>query len=123
MLFIKKSFIYKEEFGTVTKFNLNWKLVTKILEAYRKTPNISPGLIKNHKHFLMRLYLGGLIYGTTFVSGVFRICYFFLKKEQWNKTKKICSCSKISFYYLTANKTRDVFHNSGPLTSLRLKNT
>ena len=27
------------------------------------------------------------------------------------------------FYYLTANKKRDVCHNSGPLASLRLKNT
>ena len=27
------------------------------------------------------------------------------------------------FYYLTANKTSDVFHNSGPLAPLRLKNT
>ena len=27
------------------------------------------------------------------------------------------------FYYLTANTTRDVFHNSGPVASLRLKNT
>ena len=27
------------------------------------------------------------------------------------------------FYYLTANKTRDVFHNSGPLSLLRLKNS
>ena len=27
------------------------------------------------------------------------------------------------FYHLTASKTRDVFHNSGPLALLRLKNT
>ena len=27
------------------------------------------------------------------------------------------------YYYLTANKTRDVFHNSGPLASLKLENT
>ena len=27
------------------------------------------------------------------------------------------------FYYLTANKTRNVFHNSGPLSLLRLKNS
>ena len=27
------------------------------------------------------------------------------------------------FYYLTANKTRDVFHNSEPLSLLRLKNS
>ena len=27
------------------------------------------------------------------------------------------------FYYLTANKTRDLCHNSGPLASLRLKYT
>ena len=27
------------------------------------------------------------------------------------------------FYYLTVNKTRDVFHKLGPLASLGLKNT
>ena len=27
------------------------------------------------------------------------------------------------FYYFTASKTRDVFHNSGPIASLKLKNT
>ena len=29
----------------------------------------------------------------------------------------------MSFYYLTTNKTCDVFHNSGSLAALRLKNT
>ena len=29
----------------------------------------------------------------------------------------------MSFYYLIANKTLDVFHNSEPLALLRLKNT
>ena len=37
--------------------------------------------------------------------------------------QKQCSCCKMLFYYLTANTTRDVFHNSGPVASLRLKNT
>ena len=37
--------------------------------------------------------------------------------------KKQCFCSKMSFYYLTANKTGDVFQNSGPLASLRLQNS
>ena len=70
------------------------------------------------------LYSWGLIYGTTFVSGVFHTCYLYLKKEESNKTKKRqCSCSKMPFYYLAANKTRDAFHNSGPLAALRVKHT
>ena len=71
----------------------------------------------------MGLHTGGLIYRTTFVSGVFHTYYLYLKKEECNKTKKKCSCSKIPFYYLTASKTPNVFHNSGQLASLRLKNT
>ena len=70
------------------------------------------------------LYSWGLIYGTTFVSGVFHTCYLYLKKEESNKTKKRqCSCSKMPFYYLAENKTRDAFHNSGPLAALRVKHT
>ena len=98
---------------------------------YRKTPNISPRLIQSHKHFLVGLYLGewGLIFGWVvymrnhFGSGVFYTCYLYLKKGEWNKTKKQCSCSKIPFYHFTVNKTRDVFPNSGPLDLFRLKNT
>ena len=42
--------------------------------VYRKTPNVSPGLVLSRKGFLMSLYTGGgvgggwrLIHGTTFV--------------------------------------------------------
>ena len=63
-----------------------------------------------------------LIYGTTFLSGVFHTCYLHLKKKESNKTKKQCYCSKIPICYLTANKKYDVIHNSGSLASLRLKN-
>ena len=38
-----------------------------------------------------------------------------------NKNKKQCSWCKTPFYYLKANKTLDVFHNLGPLASLKLK--
>ena len=55
------------------------------------------------------------------MSGAFHTCYMYLKKEEWNKIKKECSCSKISFYYLTAKKTRDVFHNLRQLASQDLK--
>ena len=83
----------------------------------RKTLNISPGPIQNHKHFLTGLYTGGLYAEPLLCLDLY------LKKEEWNKTRKQYSCSKMSFYCLTANKTRDVYHNSGPLASLRLKNT
>ena len=45
------------------------------------------------------------------------------RKRNGIRQKKQCPCSKRLFYYLTLNKTRDVFHNLGPLISLRLKNT
>ena len=61
------------------------------------------------------------------------IKYFFLefftpviyisRKRNGKRQKKQSSCSKMLFYYLIANKTRDVFRNSRPLASLRLKNT
>ena len=57
---------------------------------------------------------GLLIYGTTFVSGVFHTCSLYFKKDEWNKTKEIM---------LPLMKIRDVYHNSGPLASLKLKNT
>ena len=89
--------------------------------------SLSSGLIQSHNHFWGDLCIGntyswGLIYGIIFVSGVIHICYLYLKKEEWNKTKKQCSCSKMWFYYLAAYKTLDVFHNLGPLNWLRLKN-
>ena len=34
---------------------------------YRKPPNISPGLIIVRKHFLVGLYMGGLIYGRAYI--------------------------------------------------------
>ena len=33
---------------------------------YRKTSKINPGLIQIREHFLLGLYAGGLIYGTTY---------------------------------------------------------
>ena len=65
---------------------------------------------------------GWLIHGTTFVSGVFHTSLICISRKR-NKAKKQCSCSKMPFYYLTVNKTRDVFHKLGPLASLGLKNT
>ena len=46
--------------------------------AYRKPPNISPGLIFVRKHFLVGLYMGGLytgglIYGQDFVLVILTI--------------------------------------------------
>ena len=37
------------------------------LKSYRKTPNISPGLIEIHKHILGSLYSGGLIFGGAYI--------------------------------------------------------
>ena len=44
-----------------------------ILDIYRKPPNISPGLIFVRKHFLVGLYMGGLIYGQDFVLVILTI--------------------------------------------------
>ena len=52
--------------------------------ASNLTPNISPGLIWSHKHFLVGLYTleeGGL-YESNFVPGFFHTCYLYLKKEE-----------------------------------------
>ena len=57
---------------------------------HRKTPNISPSIKQSHKHFwwaytrvgLYPVRGGGLIHGTTFVSGIFQTCYLYLKKEE-----------------------------------------
>ena len=38
---------------------------------YRKIPNISPGLIEVHKHFLGGLIFGGLIFGGLIFGGHF----------------------------------------------------
>ena len=39
-------------------------------------------------------------------------------------TSVLCTQERgTEYYYLTANKTRDVFHNSGSLASLKLENT
>ena len=38
-----------------------------------------------HSNILQR---GGLIFGITFVSGVFHTCFLYFRKEKWNKTKK-----------------------------------
>ena len=39
--------------------------------SYRKIPNVSPGLIKVFKHFLLGLYSGGLIFGGLIFGGHF----------------------------------------------------
>ena len=76
-----------------------------------------------HKHFSVGLYTGGggLLYGITFVSGVLHTCYSCISTK-WNgiRQKKHGSCSKAQFFYVTANKTRGVFLNSGPLPLLRI---
>ena len=41
------------------------------------------------------------------------------RKRNGIRQKKWFSCSKMWFYYLTANKIRDVFRNFEPLASLR----
>ena len=45
------------------------------------------------------------------------------RKRNGIRQKRTYSCSKLPFYYLTANKRRDVFHNSGPLAPLRFNYT
>ena len=42
-----------------------------VLFAYRKIPNISPGLIEVRKHFLGGLYSGGLIFGGAYIRRAF----------------------------------------------------
>ena len=84
-----------------------------------KTPDKSQGHVQSHKSVRVKR----TIYRTTFLSGVFHTCYLCFKKRNGIRQNKQCSCSKRPFYYLTANKTRDVFQNSGPLASLRLKST
>ena len=79
--------------------------------------------MQSHNNFGGAYTREGAWCGNIFVCKVFRTCYLYLKKEEWNKTKKQRSCSKMPFYYLRANKTHDLFHNSIPLVSLRLKNT
>ena len=71
---------------------------------------------------------GGFMQERGLVTKTFLIVKFFtpvicISRKGWNKIKKQCSCSKMPFYCLRANKTRDLFHNSRPLASLRLKNT
>ena len=45
------------------------------------------------------------------------------RKRNGIRQSKQCSCSKMPFDYLRANKTRGLFHKSRPLALLRLKNT
>ena len=52
--------------------------IGRIVDEYRKPPNISPGLIFVRKHFLVGLYMrglytGGLIYGQDFVLVILTI--------------------------------------------------
>ena len=99
------------------------------VKLYRKTMNKGHTLYRVTRIFGRGYTRGMLIFGWPFIryhffaSQVFYTCYLCLKKEDWNKTKKQCSCSKMPFYYLAANKTRDFFHNSGPLISIRLGST
>ena len=70
-------------------FALSNSNVFKINSRYRKTPSISPRLTQSHNRFLVSLTRReGCINGIIFVSGVYHTCYLYLKKEEWNKTKK-----------------------------------
>ena len=76
-----------------------------------------------HKHFFGGLIHGGrgLIIRNHFcVWSSSHLLQLYLNKVEWNKTKKHGSCSKAQFFYVTANKTRGVFLNSGPLPLLRI---
>ena len=69
--------------GFVKKFLRSSPFLTKInVFSYRKTLNINPGLIHDG-NYIRRAYKRN-----HFVSGVFHTYYFYLKKEQWNKTKQ-----------------------------------
>ena len=64
--------------------------------------SLSSELIQSGNQFLMDLYMGetylrGLIYGSTFASGVFHTCYLYPKKEEWNKTKSNALVAKCPF--------------------------
>ena len=77
--------------------------------------------------FLVALYTGGgglyteRLLCLEFFTPVICICIS-RNRNEINYDKKQCSCSKMPLYYLTANKTRDAFHNSEPLALLRFKN-
>ena len=47
------------------------RLFSLSLIAYRKIPNISPGLIEVRKHFLGGLYSGGLIFRRAYIRRAF----------------------------------------------------
>ena len=46
------------------------------IAIYRKIPNVSPGLIKVFKHFLVGLYSGGLIFGGAYIRRAFCVSIF-----------------------------------------------
>ena len=82
---------------------LNEKCYVK--HEYRKTANIRPrlGYTESQAFFGGLIQRaegegGGLIYETSFMSRVFHNWYLHLKKEEWNKTKKQCPCSKMLLY-------------------------
>jgi hypothetical protein len=65
-----------------------------IIQAYRKPPTISPGLIYFRKRFLMGLYKGGLIYG----GGGYTWTIFCVSNKQVRHTKSVIN-RKINMTY------------------------
>ena len=46
----------------------------------------------------------GEAYGTTFVAEFFHACYLYLKKEEWNKTKKNILLQQIAILLLDSKQ-------------------
>ena len=96
-------------------------LAGKLLRVPCRSPNISPGLIQSHKHFLVGIYTRGDLYSDCLYTEPLLCLEFFTsvicfsRKRNEIRQKKQCSCSKRPFYYMAANKTRDVFNNLRPL--------
>ena len=71
-------------FETCTLLEGDFETFCTFIIIYRKPPNISPGLIFVRKHFLVGLYMGGLIYGRAYirigfcVSNINHLLTFFL---------------------------------------------
>ena len=79
--------------------------------------------MQSHKHFWWVYTEGGYNNEPLFCLEFFTPVTCISRKRNEIRQKKQCSCSKIPFYYLTAKKTRCIFHNSEPLAPLRLKDT
>ena len=57
------------------------------------------GVYAESQRFLVGLYEKGVLpcYRNIFVCKVFHTCYLYLKKEEWNKTKKHALAAKFNF--------------------------